>query len=84
MKKDWLVIPKTGLDLNSNFKVNNQLTPSINKIVEILLSRIDKFDNTLNQVIHGDLCLSNILSFRNQTIKIIDPRGHDHNGKNTI
>ena len=76
---------KTGVDLNSKWKINNQITPSINDIVKILLTRIKKFDTEFYQIIHGDLCFSNILySFRNQTIKVIDPRGLDEKGNRTV
>ena len=46
---------------------------------------IDLFDESFVSVIHGDFCFSNILfDFKTQSIKIIDPRGIDVNGNQTI
>lgn len=37
-------------------------------------------DEELINIVHGDFCFSNILfDFRKQSIKVIDPRGHDNN-----
>ena len=69
----------TEIQSLKNLKINGKKTISIYKIIDSLDTLIERF-NLYNvsefQVIHGDLCFSNILFDRkNGIIKLIDPRG---------
>lgn len=63
---------------DNNFEINNKTYKSINEIVEIIKYEIPKklFNVDNFNIIHGDLCFSNIL-IDNQFsfVKLIDPRG---------
>ncbi len=72
----------------SNFDFTNILNgkylPSINIIVDECVDRLLKKD-MIYGVSHGDFCLSNILfDSRTQRIKVIDPRGLDYFGNETL
>ena len=55
--------------------INGNLVPTLRSIVEECLGKIRKSDARIG-VLHGDLCLSNILfESRLGRIKVIDPRG---------
>lgn len=81
-----LVIDKTYYRINQysidkNFELDNELlcngivSPSIREIVNACSLKILQLES-LPGVIHGDLCLSNILfDSRSEQIKLIDPRG---------
>jgi hypothetical protein len=63
---------------NNPIKVNGQKYKSINQIIDTLRDFVPKtlFDVNSFQVIHGDLCFTNILIDDNLSmIKLIDPRG---------
>tara|TARA_A100001015_G_scaffold29796_1_gene33199 strand:+ start:525 stop:2102 length:1578 start_codon:yes stop_codon:yes gene_type:complete len=58
--------------------INGYEVPSINNIISDCVSRISKMP-PIHGVLHGDLCLSNILyDSRRRRITVIDPRGIDH------
>lgn len=93
---DFLVIEKTknrlnefykkNMTLNANSKniFNNEELPSVKEITERCIKLTLKGDYFLG-VSHGDLCLSNILfDSRTQRIKVVDPRGIDYLGKDSI
>lgn len=71
-----------GLDIPH--RINGSDAPSIRKIVQDCLNRLD---NTvlLPGVLHGDFCLSNILfDSRSDRIKVVDPRGLSASGHPSI
>jgi hypothetical protein len=58
--------------------INGYEVPSINNIISDCVARISKL-SSIHGVLHGDLCLSNILyDSRRSRINVIDPRGIDH------
>ena len=75
----------TGINLNQDWIINGMKVPSINNIINDLKDKIEAPRKEDYKVIHGDLCFSNVLfSFRNQIIKLIDPRGIGSDGEITI
>ena len=61
--------------------INGNIVPTLRQIVEECLRKIRKCDDLIG-VLHGDLCLSNILfESRLGRIKVIDPRGLNAKGK---
>jgi hypothetical protein len=61
--------------------INGNIVPTLRQIVEECLSKIRKCDARIG-VLHGDLCLSNILfESRLGRIKVIDPRGLNAKGQ---
>lgn len=76
---------ETDFDINKEVVINGKVFPSILDIVNITANYIRKTSVKDICVTHGDLCFSNILyNFRSQSIKLIDPRGIDVDGKSTI
>lgn len=68
-----------GLDVP--LTINGMTVPSLRRIVEICQERLQD-SASLPGMLHGDLCLSNILfDSRSDRIKVIDPRGLDANGR---
>lgn len=65
--------------LNEEVIVNGQAHPSLSEIIPQLnevLTEIGLLERPSLSVIHGDLCLPNILyDPRNEILKVIDPRG---------
>ena len=73
------------VDLNRSWMINNKYVPSIRTIVKETTAMIGKNDNRFVSLMHGDPCFSNILyDFKSKSIKLIDPRGMDANGRVTI
>ncbi len=71
----------SGIDLDSSTSINGQSLPSINKIIEECIELTNTRSIILG-VMHGDLCLSNILyDARADLLKVIDPRALDSSGK---
>jgi hypothetical protein len=74
-------VNQTGFDAESPLEINDVAVPSLKKIIEEASDQII-FLNEVPAFIHGDLCLSNILyDSRMRSVKLIDPRGNDENGK---
>jgi hypothetical protein len=76
---------KENINLDERWILNGIEVPSLNEIVTEM--NIEISDPTSNQLclIHGDFCFSNILyDFKTQSIKVIDPRGLDLDGEETI
>lgn len=68
-----------GLDVPS--RINGIAVPSLREIVNDCHLLLEK-TRPVPGVLHGDLCLSNILfDSRSDRIKVIDPRGLDANGE---
>lgn len=67
-------------------RINGTDYPSLSRIrsrVEDIVSDTELLDRTTFSIIHGDLCLPNVLyDLRNEILKLIDPRGEF--GKFTI
>jgi hypothetical protein len=65
------------------FSVNGVAIREINRLVQDAMFELEKLDSGTDQIIHGDLCLSNILiEDKTFLIRLIDPRGGFK--KNTI
>lgn len=90
--RNWLIEKKSSLrldllselnflDLDRNYYYNFKKMPSLNEMTRWCIEKSKKVQ--INPaVIHGDLCLSNILfNSRINSIKIIDPRGLGYNNK---
>ena len=68
-----------SIDIANN--INGNIVPTLRQIVEECLRKIRKCDAHIG-VLHGDLCLSNILfESRLGRIKVIDPRGLNARGQ---
>lgn len=84
MKKPWSRFKKFCDDqsfqnIHSPNIINGIEVPSIKDIISDCMLRISKL-SSIHGVLHGDLCLSNILyDSRSRRITLIDPRGIDHN-----
>lgn len=73
-------IQNTKLDVDSELVFNGVNLPSLRHILEDASSHLMNLKD-VPALVHGDLCLSNILyDSRMRAIKLIDPRGIDENG----
>ena len=71
-------------DLNQSLYYNDQ---PVGTLLEINDELYEAISNNISKIslIHGDFCFSNILyDFKQNIIKVIDPRGLDHNNKQSI
>ena len=74
---------ETGIPLDQPWQFNGYQLPSINEIHQRSAEHLT--ETAPSTITHGDFCFSNILyDFRAQSIKVIDPRGLDHDGKVSI
>lgn len=74
-----------GIDANKPWKINGVATPSLIDIISEVGQLISKEDEKFATLMHGDFCFSNILyDFKSKSIKVIDPRGLDSRGNQTI
>ena len=74
-----------NINLNEPWFINGVGVPSLNEIVLEMNAAIPNPESKHLCIIHGDFCFSNILyNFKTQSIKVIDPRGIDLDGKVTI
>ncbi|NRA54411.1 MAG: capsular biosynthesis protein [Gammaproteobacteria bacterium] len=72
------------VDLDQSLTINGRQHLSLTQL-SVASQKLLPTDNKLNNVIHGDLCFSNILyDSRTASIKVIDPRGIDEHDKPTI
>jgi hypothetical protein len=63
------------IDLNKKIILNLKVLPSVNDLVDELMSKIEINEKYFG-CMHGDFCFSNIMyDFRVSAIKVIDPRG---------
>ena len=76
---------ESNIDLNTPWIFNGHRMPSINDIANEMRDLISPASGSQQTIIHGDFCFSNILyDFRTKTIKVLDPRGIDIDGEQTI
>lgn len=76
---------KSGISLDTPFRINGIDVPSIRDIVNEIEPLISKKDSRFVSLMHGDPCFSNILyDFKSKSIKVIDPRGIDSKGNISI
>jgi len=73
-----------NIDLDVNWIINGNKTPSLNFILHHISDLIDLPSEEFITVSHGDFCFSNILyNFRSNNVKVIDPRGVDSDGNHS-
>ncbi|MER2269207.1 hypothetical protein [Methylobacterium oxalidis] len=84
---DALVVRKTpdrldafahasGVDLNAEWRYAGRRLPSLTRIAEISAGMIDREAPNTDCIMHGDFCFPNMFyDFRQQIVKVIDPRG---------
>lgn len=74
-----------GVDLNKEWEINGVVVPSLLQIAEEMDEEIDKDSSVYATMMHGDFCFSNILyDFKSKSIRVIDPRGLDLEGNQSI
>lgn len=75
----------SGVDLNKQWIINGVEVPGILTVAEELDAEIIKTNTEFATLMHGDFCFSNILyDFKSKTIRVIDPRGLDVEGHQSI
>lgn len=75
----------TGLDLHESFMYEGFRCGSLSEIARITAASIRNAQPSDVGVVHGDLCFSNVMfDFRSGSIKLIDPRGINSLGEETI
>ncbi len=84
--KTWSRLKKfsqeNNVDLEAEWRLNGKRLPNIRTIAEESAKAIRPPSQQDISLCHGDFCLSNILyNFRTQSIKVIDPRGMNFDGK---
>lgn len=75
--KTFKRLSETSLDLDKSYIINRIKTPTIRELVNESYVEVNNHD--IRDIVHGDLCFSNILLFK-QVVKpikwaLIDPRG---------
>lgn len=76
---------QTNISLDEPWTINGVRVPSLNNIIKEIEPAISKADVRFATMMHGDPCFSNILyDFKSKSIKVIDPRGLDIDGKQSI
>jgi hypothetical protein len=76
---------KTNINLEHKWILNGVEVPSLIEIANEMDEFISDPKTENLTIIHGDFCFSNIFyNFRTQSIKVIDPRGIDAEGNQTI
>jgi hypothetical protein len=75
----------SGVDLNKQWVINGVEVPGLLTVAEELDAEINKTNTGFATLMHGDFCFSNILyDFKSKTIRVIDPRGLDVEGHQSI
>ncbi len=75
----------SGVDLNEEWCINGIKVPGLLSIAEEMDAEIDKHNTEFVSLMHGDFCFSNILyDFKSKSIRVIDPRGLDVEGCQSI
>ena len=76
---------QVGVDLNHTWEINGVDVPSLLQIADEMDAEIDKECSDFATMMHGDFCFSNILyDFKSKSIRVIDPRGLDLEGHQSI
>lgn len=69
------------MPLDAPLSFNGVEVGPLRHIVDDVFARLAATNGGRRSLVHGDFCFSNILfDFRSRRIKVIDPRGLDHNG----
>lgn len=72
----------SGVSLDTPWTINGVDTPSLLQIVRETGDMIPCDQSAFVSLMHGDFCFSNILyDFKSRSIKVIDPRGIDNEGR---
>lgn len=75
---------QSGVSIHDSFIINGISTPPLGDIIAEMEASLSS-DVRFISIVHGDSCFSNILyDFKTQSIRLIDPRGLDSNGDETI
>lgn len=84
-KKRLLEYPNSNFEADKVFLIDNQSPVTINLITKFIDDVWNENDNGQYTIVHGDLCFSNILyEARSQQLKLIDPRGLNEAGEQSI
>jgi len=79
-----LFVNQTGFDIKKKYVFNDDNVASLVDILDASVAALNPLPN-IPGIVHGDLCLSNILyDSRGQVFKIVDPRGMDPVGENMM
>ena len=74
----------SGVSLEDEWVINGRRVPSLMRIATQMTERV-KDTQILPGVMHGDFCFPNMFyDFREQIVKVIDPRGSMRDGEPTI
>jgi hypothetical protein len=75
----------TGTSLVAGWSLNGVSLPSLQRIALDAVMAVPSPSTADLCIVHGDLCFSNILyDFETQSLRLIDPRGLDGKGRQTI
>lgn len=75
----------SGIDLNKEWTIDGVKVPGLLAISDEMDAEIDKTTTEFATMMHGDFCFSNILyDFKSKTIRVVDPRGLDVEGHQSI
>lgn len=75
----------SGVDLYNGWEIDGVKVPGLLVIADEMDSEIDKASTEYATLMHGDFCFSNILyDFKSKTIRVVDPRGLDVEGHQSI
>jgi hypothetical protein len=76
---------EANINLEKPWILNGIVVPSLHDIVLEMDAAIPQPQAQHLSIIHGDFCFSNILyNYKTQSVKVIDPRGLDLDGNETI
>lgn len=76
---------RSNIQLNKTWSINGIKVPSLLDIAKEMDAVIDKENPKFATLMHGDFCFSNILyDFKSKSIRVIDPRGLDTDGHQSI
>ena len=74
-----------GLSMDQRWVVNGEPVPSLREIVTETGLMIASDKSEFVTLMHGDFCFSNILyDFKSKSVKVVDPRGVDNDGNQSI
>lgn len=74
-----------NIQLDKTWSINGNEVPNLLDIAKEMDMAIDKENTKFATLMHGDFCFSNILyDFKSKSIRVIDPRGLDTDGHQSI